>query len=710
MSIDARIEELERYHYFDGMRIRNYMRIPNTAYEKGRKLLSQGLLMLKNIETRFHENQGEMRGEICGTGKEGRREFTIRASFNRTMMYEIYCGCSKCQRDYYSQYSNKTDCPYKAGTVEVLTDYLNTHNLGDMTDGDAYRFMNFYQDQRNHRQQMEKNAEKMNLTLVPRLLKKDGELTLSIKVGENKLFVVKKLDEFCDNVSNSAIDTYGSNTKINHAPENFTERGREWIRFLKGIVREEQEFRQRLINDYYMYRTNSVGGSVTLYGRRLDEFYSVLGEDTIEFEDKDAAEKTKGMLACKMQNPKVKMHISEVYTGKDSVFHGIRVSGNIPKLFWGSENAYYIKDMYLNQVDREYLRKIEPLTKMSGEGMFSFLIGRNNMSEFYNKILPQLRDTVDIYETNPKKFQRYLLPEARFLFYLDAEDQNVTCRAYVLYGNKEFSLLDSIRRYQGTGEEETSPALYRDIAREQEVIQQLLSFMPKIDWESEEFHCDSDEELIYRMMEKGTDKLMDIGEVHCTQRFRNTHKVKTMKVSVGVSVSSGLLELDIASDDVSPKKLLDILNSYRAKKKYYRLKDGSFINIEDSSLEVLREMIDSMHLKPKEFIKGKMHLPIYRTLYLDKMLEENEEIYSNRDRHFKEIVKGFKTVKDADFEEPSNLSKIMRKYQKDGFKWLKTLESWQFGGILADDMGLGKTLQMIAVLLSAKQDGKKEPL
>ena len=60
-------------------------------------------------------------------------------------------------------------------------------------------------------------------------------------------------------------------------------------------------------------------------------------------------------------------------------------------------------------------------------------------------------------------------------------------------------------------------------------------------------------------------------------------------------------------------------------------------------------------------------------------------------------------MKDADFEEPEKLSEIMRNYQKDGYKWLRTLEVWKFGGILADDMGLGKTLQIIAVLLARKR-------
>ena len=187
----------------------------------------------------------------------------------------------------------------------------------------------------------------------------------------------------------------------------------------------------------------------------------------------------------------------------------------------------------------------------------------------------------------------------------------------------------------------------------------------------------------------------------------SSRAVKPVKVSVGVSVSSGLLELDIATEDVPQSELLDILNSYRTKKKYYRLKDGSFVSLQDSSLELLAELMEAAHLKPKEFVTGKMHLPMYRTLYLDKMLEETEGVYSSRDSHFRKVVKGFKTVKDADFEEPESLSKVMRKYQKNGYKWLRTLETWQFGGILADDMGLGKTLQIISVLLAAKQEGRE---
>ncbi|MGN0551970.1 MAG: DEAD/DEAH box helicase [Oscillospiraceae bacterium] len=49
----------------------------------------------------------------------------------------------------------------------------------------------------------------------------------------------------------------------------------------------------------------------------------------------------------------------------------------------------------------------------------------------------------------------------------------------------------------------------------------------------------------------------------------------------------------------------------------------------------------------------------------------------------------------------------MREYQSYGYKWMKTISSYGFGGILADDMGLGKTLQAIALMLDAKQHSEK---
>ena len=68
------------------------------------------------------------------------------------------------------------------------------------------------------------------------------------------------------------------------------------------------------------------------------------------------------------------------------------------------------------------------------------------------------------------------------------------------------------------------------------------------------------------------------------------------------------------------------------------------------------------------------------------------------------MIRSMKTIEDSDYEVPVTLKKVMREYQKDGFRWMKTLLDHGFGGILADDMGLGKTLQVISVLLSERAE------
>ena len=698
-------QKLMDYRYFDGSRIRRSVKISTDVNKEGEKLLKQGKIVLKDIYSGFDGWKSQRKGQLSATGYEGNRQFPIWIIFERTQVKELRCQCKKCTGDYYGMFDvSKTSCPYKAGALKLLEEYLQVHNIGDATDFGGHRLLNAFERRRANMVMADAEAKEESLLLTPRLTRKNGKLSLSFKIGEKKLFIIKKLDVFCENVRKSASDVYGSSTEINHDARNFTEEGRRWIRLISKIVREEKEFQQRLYSSRYYYgrEKESVGGSLELFGWRLDELYESLGQESIEFEDKDAREKKKQVLTCADRNPKISIRISEDVIMGNKEFHGIKVEGRFPELYYGTDAAYFISDNHLNRAEADFLEKAEPLANIAAGDSFSFNVGRNRISEFYARILPELENIASITETQPEKFRSYVLPEAQFIFYLDTEEDDAVCRTYAIYGGKEYSVLEGARKAKAAKLEP-----FRDHNREEEIIYHVNSWFPIIDWDNDEMCCGKDETLIYRLMKEGTEKLMELGDVRCTKRFLGASKVNKVKVSVGVSLSSGLLDLNVSTEDVSAAELLDILKSYRKKKKYYRLKDGSFVDLDEPSLEMLAELSEAMNLKDKELLKGKMKLPMYRTLYLDKLLEEHDGVYSSRDSRFREIVKGFKTVKDADFEEPASLSRQMRKYQKDGYKWLRTLEAWQFGGILADDMGLGKTLQVIAVILAAKEEGKE---
>ena len=69
----------------------------------------------------------------------------------------------------------------------------------------------------------------------------------------------------------------------------------------------------------------------------------------------------------------------------------------------------------------------------------------------------------------------------------------------------------------------------------------------------------------------------------------------------------------------------------------------------------------------------------------------------------------------ADLREPSRLAAgkrarglrgTLRPYQEEGHDWLRLVTGLGLGACLADDMGLGKTIQVLALLLTLKQEGR----
>ena len=102
-----------------------------------------------------------------------------------------------------------------------------------------------------------------------------------------------------------------------------------------------------------------------------------------------------------------------------------------------------------------------------------------------------------------------------------------------------------------------------------------------------------------------------------------------------------------------------------------------------------------------------MHIPLYRALYLDQILNDQNGISFTSGQQYRHLIKEFKTINESDYEVPKSLDNTLRPYQKDGFRWLRVLYEYGFGGILADDMGLGKTIQTLTFLLSLKEEKKE---
>ena len=138
--------------------------------------------------------------------------------------------------------------------------------------------------------------------------------------------------------------------------------------------------------------------------------------------------------------------------------------------------------------------------------------------------------------------------------------------------------------------------------------------------------------------------------------------------------------------------LNQILKKYSLKKRFHRLKDGSYIKLEESvNLQFLEELTLGLDASYNDLSSGIIKMPSYRSLYLDKMLKGLKNVEIQTDKTYQSMIDKLKGNQiGTDIDIPQNLNAQMRVYQKIGYKWLKTLDQYEFGGILADDMGLRK--------------------
>ncbi len=703
---DWKQENDRESRYFDGNKIYSSLDIEISMREKARRLVEQGQIEFGDCSTGYVSEHSFMVGQQLAVGMEKGRRFRVAVTFGPDRVLHTECSCKDCYSRY-SWYQDKPKaCVYITAALRQACDYLSAHDVGDSTDINGMMMMNRFKQKHVNRTVAQALSQGESMTLEPRLFREEDGLEVSFRYGGAKKYVVKELGEFCSLVKREEKGKYGSKTELPHGEDILDAQGRKWFQFIQRIVQEDRKAGER-----QMRKSSPWGGyysrgpmkfpTLDLVGGRMDQFFELMGKAGVEYEDKTNYQKSKMVLRCKDQMPHIKMQVSPVLQGAGKRFQGLEVQCDMPEFYEGQNAVYFISGENLCRTGREQLGKVMPLLEQAGNGRVEFRIGKRNLSEFYYSVLPMFSGALELVETDPDTIQANLPPQVEFVFYLDAPGNDLTCRIEAKYGEKKVSCLDY---YREDIKIEDIPA-FRMTDREQEVVYRTMQLFPEIDLAQEELKCERQEESIYEILSHGLDTLAQMGEIQCTDRFNRLNIMKKLKVSVGVSVSQGLLNLDIASTDVSREELLEILKSYRIHRRFHRLKSGDFVNLEnDDTLAMLDEMLEAMRISPKEFVKGKMQLPLYRTLYLDKMLENNSGIYSERDSYFKNLVKEFKTVNDADYEEPESLHKIMRGYQRTGYKWLRVLASRGFGGILADEMGLGKTLQMIAVLLAVKKE------
>ena len=525
------------------------------------------------------------------------------------------------------------------------------------------------------------DSEETEIRLVPRLMLKNGSASLEFKLGRDRFYIIKDLMAFAEAVRTGASVSYGKQLTFHHSLNAFAQEDRELCALLLELVQVYQEH-------FEQFRKSSF---VTMQGLRTlnlnranrDRFFQLMENRQLEVEFGDGSH-----VNVKVQQECMRLPVQIRRAGRD----GIAVSVDQELFGIPGERGWYVGDQTrLVCLDETESRELGVFLEqvLKDKKSHTLDIQDRDIPLFYErvlqKILPYAELTVtdvDLESYRPKELK------AQFSFDSTGPDE-ITMKPLLSYGDFSFSPLN---------DDKVPRIICRDVPAEFKISQVITKYFQYRDGESEFLVIRGDEDALYRLLSEGMDEFMSLGQVLVTDAARKIRVLPSPQVKVGVQTSGRWLELNVDAEGMSRSELLDILAGYDPKKKYYRLKNGEFLDVGENGLMTVARMTDSLGIGKEELLSGTVKVPVYRALYLDSVLKEGNGITFYRDNLFRAVVRGMKSVEDSDYAVPDSLKQVLRGYQKTGYRWLKTLDVNGFGGILADDMGLGKTIQIITLL------------
>ncbi len=600
--------------------------------------------------------------------------------FTQDELTRCSCYCRKCMSNYsyYFDRKQKEDICLNRLECFILIDRFFKNNEVDYTNYAGKLLLDTLSSSKNETS-LTNRAQTLKLIPVFNVdIYRKSSCTLKFKIGNTKFYNVKDLYEMVEEYKKGGIIQLSTKASIDFSKETFMDEYLPVFNLIDTTCVQIKDIYNSL-NDrgiYQNYKKSSFG----LSGYLLDKIFDLYYGKEIEYSYTNDSKPIKNTIKLGLMNNDGDIVIEPLF--KEDVFNGINIKHKAIDCINGKDYKYCA-------LENSFSRLIcdnKAVDAINSSDYGDIKIGKSNLADFYYDYLPKLKSFPNLIIENEEVINEHIPIRPIFKFYLDVDDGVVVLRCKVLYKDKEYVLGDDLDKAE------------RDSTRETFIKNLIGTYF--IDYEGE-YVIDNDDNL-YEFLKSGIDDFKEYGEVYSTNAFDNLRSKKKVKMSIGVNIQSDLLNLNLMSN-LSSRELLDVLTSYKLKKKYHRLSTGEFVDMEDKDLNRLLSLKEQLNISDKKLLKGDINVPSYRALALDDELKEFSDVDVDRTSNFKEFVDKFEHIDESDYKLPKELNATLRSYQIHGFKWLNVLFDCGFGGILADEMGLGKTLQTISLIEYRKE-------
>lgn len=547
----------------------------------------------------------------------------------------------------------------------------------------AYHVLEYFDNQENMTMTGEVFRIEPIITLPSMLRNNTGKAYISLRAGSTKMYKIQNLKKFLEDYIRRENIILGKEFRYIAGESAFDHNAKAIIDFLLEIYDVTELTGGK--DAGLIFNRSHIVLSKFLFIKFLKQFAGT--PFRLELYNKVYEE-----VKCIPKNPNIEI---ELLAQEDFVSLDYKDKEPVIPVCENGEILY--RDGFLYLPDKLFLRNFLPFFNNLGEEKEPLVFQGPYKQRFLENVLPKLHGTMDILVPEELK-ERYISPELTKELYLDKYQNYVKAEIVFCYGEYRFNAFENPR----SGE--------YIILRKREEEQALVNLLENQGFEPYSgFYLLKSDADIYEFFQNGLESLMDVSDVFLSESFKKmrTKRSNTFSASVRLADDIDLLEMELNYGDISKEELKQLFRAYRLKKKFFRLTDGSFIDMETDEIQKMAGLLDNLNVSAKD-LEGKESYTLSKglALYLDDLFDE-AQIVVQKNEEFIKLMDSISSMGEIEYDLPDGIEAKLRPYQKIGYQWLMTLADHHLGGILADDMGLGKTLQAI-VYMKAMKDRKPD--
>lgn len=502
-------------------------------------------------------------------------------------------------------------------------------------------------------------------------------VTIELRFGNRRKYVVKDIPNLIRAIGSNIPYPLGKDT-VNIDMAQLDDPSRRLMKFFTGLYNENRRSYHSTL--FLCSGSSSYQRYLFLSGRNLDVFMEFYAGIPFNYQNNSV------VFLPDLNDPGITL------TKQD---FGALLSAPGTQLIFSTQDWLYFLHMgqigRLHKSDNDTTEKLLQLLSDKPE----LYIRHTELPAVFSQLLPDVEKQIPLcfQGLSPEDYR----PEIpKFQLYLDLPQDNlISCQVHCVYDrlHQDFLLYDKIKTD------------VRNLTEENIIRQAINNFFDAFDENNKAMCLLCNDERLYQFLLFDIPKLSELGEVFVSDALKKL-KVRPMPaVNVGIQLDGLMLHMSLSSTDMDMNELTELLSAYSRKKKYHRLKNGSFITLDPDQADTWETLSETWLQYGKRHPED-ISVPMFRALYLDEMLKNRDHIHVNANRRYRQLILNMDLAKDTEDPIPESLASLLRPYQVNGYRWIRTLKQCGFCGILADDMGLGKTLQALTFLLSEKESGK----